>query len=66
MKLYATCPKCGKKFCRAKEGSEIEMQCPSCKEQVVVVVTDGAVTVRCVGNTISIMGGHQAAATTSN
>lgn len=57
MKLYATCPKCGKKFCRAKEGSEIEMQCPACKEQVLVVVDDGAVTVRCVSTTTPPIGG---------
>lgn len=48
MKYVATCPICGKKFFKAEEGSEIEMQCPNCKEQVNVVVISGTVISKCL------------------
>ena len=43
MKYFAVCPVCGKRLCKAEEGSIVEMQCPSCKEQVEVVVTANSV-----------------------
>lgn len=44
MKLYAVCPFCGKKLCKAEDGSMVEVQCPHCKEQVDIVVTKGIVS----------------------
>ncbi len=44
MKYYAVCPFCGKRLCKAEEGSKVEMQCPACKEQVEVVVTNGIIS----------------------
>lgn len=43
MKYFAVCPVCGKRLCKAEEGSVVEMQCPACKEQVEVVVTKNSV-----------------------
>lgn len=43
MKYFAVCPVCGKRLCKAEEGSIVEMQCPACKEQVEVVVTKNSV-----------------------
>jgi phage FluMu protein Com len=37
-RLYATCPNCGKRICRAVPGSELDAQCPQCKEIVIVQV----------------------------
>ena len=42
-KLYGTCPICGKKLCRAKTGSSVEVFCPTCKKTVSVDVLDGRV-----------------------
>lgn len=39
MKLFAICPFCGKKLCRAEEGSSVDIQCSECKSQVEIVVT---------------------------
>lgn len=44
MKYFAVCPFCGKRLCKAEEGSKVEMQCPACHEQVEVVVTKGMVS----------------------
>lgn len=43
MKYFAVCPFCGKKLCKAEEGSKVEMQCPACHEQVEVSVAKGSV-----------------------
>ena len=44
-KMYITCPNCGKRLLRAKPCSEIETQCPQCKEMVLSTVDEkGAVT----------------------
>lgn len=43
MKLFAICPFCGKKLCRAEEGSSVDMQCSECKSQVEIVVTEETV-----------------------
>lgn len=52
MKYFAVCPLCGKKLCKAEEGSKVEVQCPVCKEQVEVVVTKGTVsTCKCSSTT---------------
>lgn len=40
---YAICPLCGKRLCRAAEGSIIEIQCPACKGQVTVEVSSKCV-----------------------
>lgn len=42
-KLYGTCPICGKKLCRAKTGSNVEIFCPTCKKTVTVEVANGKV-----------------------
>ena len=42
-KLYGTCPICGKKLCRAKTGSSVEVFCPTCKKIVEVEVANGKV-----------------------
>lgn len=42
-KLYGACPICGKKLCRAKIGSSVEVFCPTCKKTVTVDVLDGRV-----------------------
>ena len=44
MKYFVVCPFCGKRLCKAEEGSVVEVQCPHCKEQVEVVVTQGSVS----------------------
>ena len=45
IKMYITCPNCGRRLCRAKPCSEIETQCPQCKETVQSTVDEkGAVT----------------------
>ena len=46
MKLYAICPMCGKKLCKAEEGSMVDIQCPECKEQVEIVVTKETVSTK--------------------
>jgi len=43
MKYFAVCPLCGKKLCKAEEGSQVEVQCPVCKQEVEVIVTKGTV-----------------------
>ncbi len=44
MKYFAVCLFCGKRLCKAEDGSVIEVQCPHCKEQVEVIVTNGSVS----------------------
>lgn len=39
IKLFGTCPICGKKVCRAIPGSTVEVFCNSCKKMVSVDVT---------------------------
>ena len=46
MKLYAICSMCGKKLCKAEEGSTVDIQCPECKEQVEIVVTKETVSTK--------------------
>lgn len=46
MKYFAICPVCGKKLCKAEEGSTVDIQCPDCKEQVEIVVTKEAVSMK--------------------
>ena len=44
VKLYGTCPICGKKLCRAISGSIVEVLCPTCKKSITVEVkADGKV-----------------------
>ena len=42
-KLYGTCPICGKKLCRAKTGSNVDVFCPTCKKTVMVEIMNGRV-----------------------
>ena len=43
-KLYATCPACGRRLCKAVPGSELEQECPKCQGTVLVRVDqDGKV-----------------------
>ena len=44
MKYFADCPFCGKRLCKAEEGSVVEVQCPHSNQQVEVVVTQRSVT----------------------
>lgn len=46
MKLFAICPMCGKKLCKAEEGSTVDIQCPECKEQVEIIVTKETVSAK--------------------
>ena len=46
MKSYAICPMCGKKLCKAEEGSTVDIQCPECKEQVEIIVTKETVSTK--------------------
>ena len=46
MKLYAICPMCGKKLCKAEEGSTVDIQCPECKEHVEIDVTKETVSTK--------------------
>ena len=46
MKLFAICPICGKKLCKAEEGSSVDIQCPECKTQVEIVVTKETVSTK--------------------
>lgn len=39
-KLYATCPRCGRRLCKAIPGSEVEQECPYCKSTVLITVDD--------------------------
>lgn len=48
MVYYAICPHCGKKLCRAAEGSVVEMQCPACREQIKVAVSTRTVEIRVI------------------
>ena len=43
-KLYATCPACGRRLCKAVPGSELEQDCPKCQSLVLIQVDpDGKV-----------------------
>ena len=43
-KLYATCPACGRRLCKAVPGSELEQDCPKCQNIVLIQVDpDGKV-----------------------
>ena len=44
MYKYITCPQCGKRLCRAELGSNVEITCPSCKQDIKASVDkDGGV-----------------------
>lgn len=48
-KLYATCPLCGRRLCKAIPGSEIEIECGKCQNSVLISVDkDGKVTTQVV------------------
>ena len=39
-KLYATCPRDGRRLCKAIPGSEVEQECLYCKSIVLITVDD--------------------------
>lgn len=44
MYKYITCPQCGKRLCRAELGSNVEITCSGCKQNIVASVdTKGGV-----------------------
>ena len=44
MYKYLTCPQCGKRLCRAELGSNVEITCVGCKQDIVASVdNDGGV-----------------------
>lgn len=44
MYKYITCPQCGKRLCRAELGSNVEITCANCKQNIVASVDkDGGV-----------------------
>lgn len=44
MYKYITCPQCGKRLCRAELGSNVEISCTTCKQELQVSVDkDGGV-----------------------
>lgn len=44
MYKYITCPQCGKRLCRAELGSNVEITCAGCKQDIIASVdTDGGV-----------------------
>lgn len=45
MKSYITCPVCGTKFGKAEEVKDLDLQCPRCRENLIVNVTSGGVAV---------------------
>lgn len=46
MKLYVSCPVCGRRLCKADNGSEIEIICPHCGKLICIHV--GANEVRAI------------------
>lgn len=38
MYKYITCPQCGKRLCRAELGSNVEITCSGCKQDIVASV----------------------------
>lgn len=51
-KLYGTCPICGKKLCRAKSGSEVDVYCPTCRKNITIEI-------KADGKVISTVGAEQ-------
>ncbi len=47
MKYFAICPVCGKRLCKAEEGSTIIIQCPECKDQIEIIVSKMTVNTKC-------------------
>ena len=45
MKYYATCPICGYRLFKAEEGTQVEIQCPKCKVEVIFNVTKTRFTI---------------------
>lgn len=45
MKSYITCPVCGTKFGKAEEVKDLDLQCPRCRENLIVNVTSIGVAI---------------------
>ena len=39
-KLFATCPRCGRRLCKAIPGSEVEQECAYCKCTILITIDD--------------------------
>lgn len=37
---YAMCPNCGRRLCKGEPGTKVEIECPKCGENAVVVIED--------------------------
>lgn len=54
MYKYITCPQCGKRLCRAELGSNVEITCSICKQEILASVDkDGGVHTLPLDNTKS-------------
>ena len=45
MKSYITCPVCGIKFGKAEEVKDLDLQCPRCRENLIVNVSSVGVAI---------------------
>jgi len=45
LKYYASCPVCGYRLFKSDEGTQVEIQCPKCKEEVIFTVTKTRITI---------------------
>ena len=45
MKSYITCPVCGTKFGKAEEVKDLDIQCPRCRENLIVNVSSVGVAI---------------------
>ncbi len=43
MKMYASCPICGHKLCKAENGSDVDILCPRCGKLIQVQVVSNEV-----------------------
>ncbi len=46
MKYYAICPDCGYKLFKARDGSNVEIHCPKCKEKMTIEVNDNKIVIQ--------------------
>ena len=47
--MYAACPICGQKVCKAEEASAVEILCPRCNNLVRVEIKNQIVKVKILG-----------------
>ena len=44
-KKYIYCPECGRRICKLKPGSGMEIQCPCCKVELEVTINKQTITI---------------------